>query len=137
MTVLTGANFYLEFAGVPVLGDYRKFDSGLELETVDGSAGGDSVRVEVATLFKVRPKLTMIIDNDAYGLAIRAVMKEGQAGNLIWGPYGNTAGLPKWGITCAVAKATPMPTYDKEQEMEIEFYNTLGTFLYDGRTITF
>ena len=137
MTVLKGSDFYLEFVSVPILGDYRKFETGLELETVDGSAGGDTVRVEVATLFKIRPKLTIIVDNDAYGLAIRAVMKEGQAGNLVWGPYGNTAGLPKWGITCAVAKAPPDTTFDKEREMEIEFFNTVGTFLYDGRTITF
>ena len=137
MTVLTGLDFYGEFDGVPFKGDYRTFEDGLELETVDGSAGGSTVRVEVPTLFKVAPKLKIIVDSDAYGLALAAVMKEGHTGNLIWGRNGNSAGMPKWGIAAGVKKATISNTYDKEKELEVEFYNTSDTFLYDGRTVTF
>ena len=137
MTVLTGVDVYIEFNGVALKSDYRTFEDGLELETVDGSAGGDTVRVEVSTLFKCQPKLKIIVDNDATGLAIQAVLKEGATGNLIWGRHGNTAGLPKWGIAAAVKKVTESKTYDKEAEMEVEFYNTSGSFVYDGRTATF
>ncbi len=137
MTVLTGLDFYAEFDGVALKSDYRTFEDGIELETVDGSSGGSTVRKEVATLFKVAPKLKIVVDNDATGLAIQAVLVEGHSGTLVWGRKGNTAGLPKWGISATVKKSTISNTYDKEKELEVEFYNTADDFVYDGRTATF
>ena len=137
MAILTGHDFYGEFDGVPFKGDYRTFDPGLELETVDGSSGGSTVRREVSTLFKAMPKLKIVVDNDAYGQALAAVLKMGHSGNLIWGEQGNTAGMPKWGIPVFVKKANISRTHDKELEMDVEFAVNADDFLYDGRTATF
>lgn len=139
MAVLTGGSdsFYLEFNSVALTSDYREFDDGMEEDTVDGSAGGDDVRVMVQTLIKVDPSLTIIVDDNAEGQAIRAVLKIGQTGNLIWGPEGNAPGKPKWGISARCTAAPTKRTYDKEAEIEVKFANLQGTFVFDGRTATF
>lgn len=137
MTVLTGLGYYLEFDGVVIDNDYRSFDPGFEIETVEGTAGGDSVRLYVPTLIKVEPSGTFIVDNNANGIAIRAVLKEGNSGNLIWGPEGNAAGKPKWGITANISKSQVASTYDAELELEVTWYNEDGALLYDGRVATF
>jgi hypothetical protein len=137
MAVLIGANIYLEYQGVSLVGDERKFDPGLQWDTTEASAGGDAVRVYTKTLLKVEPKLTLIVDTNASGIAQRAVLKLGATGNLIWGPEGNAAGKPKWGVVADIKKSTPSFQYDKEQELEVEFFVSSGALLYDGTTITF
>jgi len=137
MTVLIGSQFYVEYDGVAIIGDSRNFDPGFEIETVEGSAGGDAVRNYVPTLIKCEPSGTFIVDNNAAGIAIRAVLKEGNDGNLIWGPEGNATGKPKWGVAANISKAQVAMTYDAEQEMEVTWYVTSGALLYDGRSATF
>lgn len=139
MTVLTGGidNVYIEFASVVLTSDYRELDDGMEEDTVDGSAGGDDLHVMVQRLIKVDPKVKVIVDDNATGQAIRAVLKMGQEGNLIWGPEGNGAGKPKWGILARCVAAPTARTYDKEAELEVKFVNLQGTFVFDGRTDTF
>lgn len=137
MTVLTGLDYYLEYDGVAIKGDYRNFDPGFEFDTVEGTAGGDTVRNYVPTLIKVEPSGTFIVDNNAAGIAIRAVLKEGNDGNLVWGPEGNATGKPKWGVACNISKAQVSATYDAEQEIEVTWYVASGSLLYDGRSATF
>jgi hypothetical protein len=137
MTVYIGQTFYGEFDSVPFQGDTRLFDDGMEQQTAEASAGGDAIAVEVATMLKATPKLKIVVDSDAYGLALAAVLKIGHSGNLIWGPRGNTAGMPKWGLAVTVKKASDPHTYNKELEMDVEWYVYSGSLVYDGRTITF
>jgi hypothetical protein len=138
MTVKTGLGFYVEYDGVSIWSDSRNFKPNLEYETVEGSAGGDTLRNYVPTLLKCDPELTLIVDDNAAGQAIRAVLKEGNDGNLIWGFEGNVVGKPKWGITANISKAqVDDVTYDGELEIKVKFYSTAGTLLFDGRTATF
>lgn len=137
MTVLTGLGYYLEFDGVVIDNDYRSFDPGFEIETVEATAGGSTARSYVPTLIKVEPSGTFIVDNNANGIAIRAVLKEGNSGNLIWGPEGNAAGKPKWGITANISKSQVAATYDAELELEVTWYNEADDLLFDGRSATF
>ena len=137
MTVLTGQILYLTFNGVNLFSDYRSFDSGMEEDTTEGSAGGDAIRVKVKTLDKIEPKLTIVVDDNAAGVTIRNALKVGASGPLIWGYEGNAAGKPKWGVTARITKSYPKETYDKELELDVEFSVSDGAYLFDGRTATF
>lgn len=134
MTVLTGQNFYLEFAGTAITSLYREFDDGMERESSESTAGFDAVRNYVPTLFKVEPKLKAILDDASAALEKFEI---GTSGTLIWGPHGNSAGKPKWGIACRVKSAPNKRKYDEAVEIEVGFEVTTGTWTYDGRTDTF
>jgi hypothetical protein len=131
MTILIGQQSYVEFAGVALISDARKFDDGLMYDTTEASAGGSSIRRFRVTLLKAEPKMSVILDDDAAGQTIRAVLKLGQTGSLIWGPQGNSAGQPKYGITAQVSKANTPNEYDKEQEIEVEWINTADDMLFN------
>lgn len=132
-----GAAAYIQFNTAVVSGLYRTFDPGTETEFVDTSAAGNGLRTYAPTLRNVAPTMTLIADTDEMGTAateIITALREGAEGSLVWGPYGTTAGLPKWGITARVAKHNPSLTYDGETEIEIEFINIGSAFLFDGAT---
>lgn len=137
MTVLSGDVLYLTFQGVSIHTDFRSFDPGIEYQTADATAGNDVAMSEILTKIKVAPKLKVVVDNDATGLAIRAALKLGQSGQLIWGEHGNATGLPKGGINATVKKSTVSGDPNKEQELDVEFMNTSGTLLFDPRTAVF
>lgn len=137
MTVLTGDNFYLEFDGVAIFSDYREFDPGMDYDTAEGTSGGSRLRKHVTTKLKVEPKLKAIFDDDATGDSIAAVLEVGHVGNLVWGDYGNTAGMPRAGIRAMVKKANRPSTYDKEREYDVEFINLDDDWVYDPANSTF
>lgn len=134
MTVLTGKDFYLEFNGVAVTGIYRKFDDGMEQESAEATSGTDAVRNYVSTLIKIEPKATVVLNDASSALA---QLKMGTTGTLIWGPQGNGAGKPKWGVAARVKAAPVSRTYDAEVEIEVTWEVTSGTLTYDGRTDVF
>lgn len=137
MAILTGDTFYLEFNGVVFKGDYREFDPGIDYDTAEGTAGGDEIRRHTRTKLKVEPTGTFVVDDDAYGVAMKAVLKVGQQGNLIWGSLGNSAGSPKAGILAEVKKANLADTYDEEKEWDVEWINVSGSWVFDPNTATF
>ena len=140
-TRLTGASLYVEFKGINISGNYRSFDPGLELEVVDTSAGGSTLRTYEKTLFNIQPTMTVIYDfgtsGTPLGTAILAVLKEDQTGTLIWAPEGTATGKPRWGILARVTTANASFTYDAEVEREIAFANLQSEFIYDGRTAVY
>lgn len=137
MTVLTGDTFYLEFDGVVLTSDYREFDPGVDYDTAEGTAGGDTLRKHMTTKLKVEPTATIVVDSDATGLLIAGVLEEGHTGNLIWGPKGNGTGMPKAGIVAKVKKVNIPSTYDAEREYDVEWINTDGAWLFDPTSATF
>lgn len=133
----TGADYYIAFKGVDITPRYRRFDPGLREETADVTAGGDQVRLYAPTLRVVNPRLTGIYDSGtAIGTAILAALTEGGEGTLLWGPEGTATGRPKWGILARVTRFNIPAEYDGETEIEVEWANRAGAFLFDGRTAT-
>lgn len=133
----TGNALYVSFDGVVIDTLYRSFDPGTELEFVDVSAGGDALRVYAETLRSVAPTMTLINDTAEMGTSTTLIfnaLTEGNEGSLVWGPFGTSAGMPKFGITAKVSKVNPSHTYDAEVEYEVEWQNTGSAFLFDGRT---
>lgn len=137
MAVLTGDNFYLEFDGVGLFSDYREFDPGIEYDTAEGTSGGSTLRRHVVTKLKVEPTLTMVLDDDATGDSIAAVLQVGHIGNLVWGDYGNAPGMPRAGIRAQVVKANRPSTYDEEREIEVTFINLDDDWVYDPAVSVF
>ena len=133
---LDGKSLYLEFDGLVIDTDYRDFDPGLSEVNTDSTAGAD----DLTSTHKIRdtcvPTLSVLLQGDAAGLAIRAKLAHGAEGNLIWGPRGNTAGLPKWGIEARVASNLPL-SHGAEQVLDITFENTGRGWLFDGESDTF
>lgn len=131
----TGADYVIQFRGVDITPRYRSFDPGLREETADITAGGDQVRLYAPTLRTVAPRLSGIYDGGTVtGTAILGALKEGNEGTLLWGPEGTAAGKPKWGIVGRVTRFNVPADYDGETEVEVEWSNLQGTFLFDGRT---
>jgi hypothetical protein len=135
MARLVGRDFYATFKGISMVAiPFRTFDDGLEEEMAEGSGGSDAIRNYVKTLDKIEPSFEWVYDNGTAGTALAAVLEPGQEGTLLWGPRGSAAGLPKWGVTCRVVKATPDITYDDVQIDKVKFVVTSGSYVFDGRT---
>lgn len=128
---------YIEFDGLAIDTDFREFDPGIDGVYVDSTAGADDLESMHPIRMTANPTGSFLIDDSAAGLAILVKLKEGATGNLIWGPRGNTAGYPKWGIEAEVKKAQATFSHDAEQVLEVEFVNKGRTWLYDGRSSTF
>lgn len=134
MTVLTGQEFYLEFDGVEIKSLYREFEDGMEQESAEATAGNDAVRNYVPTIMKIEPKGKFVLNE---GSAALAKLKLGTSGTLIWGPQGNSAGEPKWGVACRIKSVPVKRKYDGEVELDVSWEPTSGTLAFDGRTATF
>lgn len=137
MAVLTGKEFYLEFDGQDLTNDLLRFDDGLVLEQAEATTVGESVRRYISTRYTVAPKAKILLATDATGQAIRGKCKVGTEGLLVWGPEGNEAGQPKWGIVCRVVSAPVVRDYDHEVEIEVQWKPVSGSFTYHGNTAVF
>jgi len=130
-------DLYIEFDGLAIDTDFREFDAGIDEILVDSTAGADEVESQHYIRDTVAPTGTFLIEDSAAGVLIQAKLEQGNTGNLIWGPEGNSTGDPKWGIEARVKKANIAFSHDAEQMLDVEFVNTGREWLYDGRTDTF
>jgi hypothetical protein len=133
---LDGTIAYVEFDGVEISVDFREFDPGLDEVSVDSTAGDDGLESSHKIRETVEPTMTVLIQDDATGQAIKAKLKHGQTGNLIWGPEGNSTGKEKWGIEARVVVNRAL-AHDAEQILDITFKNIGRDWLFDGRTEAF
>jgi|SaaInl7_200m_RNA_FD_contig_21_1776474_length_1028_multi_20_in_0_out_0_3 hypothetical protein len=128
---------YLEFDGLAIDTDFREFDPGIDEILVDSTAGADEVENQHRIRDTVAPTASILVEDSAAGLLIAAKLEHGTTGNLIWGPRGNTAGYPKWGIEARVKKANTAFSHEAEQVFDVEFVNVGREWLFDGRSDTF
>jgi len=133
MAPITGRDLYVEFLGVDITGIFRNFDPGLDHDTVEVTAGGDSLRKHALTIEKCEPTLTAIYDPADAALA---KLQQGSAGTLTWAPEGTATGKPKWSIDAKVSRANHAIGYDQEVEVDGAFVNIGSVFIDDGRTAT-
>lgn len=136
---LTGKNLYVGFIDgsgtATISGDQTAFDTGLEQETVDASAGSDDWRVFLPTMKNGSFKLETYYKG-TNGTATLARLEMGDAGTLLWGPEGTATGKPKWGIPVLVTKNDYSFPFDNLIKVTIEFQQQ-GDLAYNGNTITF
>lgn len=133
----SGLDYYVEFNGLALSIGVREFDPGIDTVTVDSTAGADGLETTHPIRMTSAPTLTLLIDKSAEGIAIKAALKAGTKGNLIWGEEGNATGKPKWGIYAEVKKANVPMSHDAEQVLDVEFINHSRNWLFDGRVATF
>ena len=133
----SGHLLYLEFGGLQIDTDFLEFDPGTAAVTIDSTAGNDGLQSEHTIREAVAPKLKVLLQSDAGGLAIKAALELGVTGNLIWGEEGNAAGKPKWGIEAKVKMSNIALAHESEQILDVEFMNVGRDWLFDGRTATF
>lgn len=137
MARYVGNDWYGSFKGISLAAiPFRTFDDGLEEEMADASGGSDAIRNYVKTLDKIEPAFEWVPDTGTAGTAADAVLKAGQEGTLLWGPYGTATGMPKWGVNCRVTKATPSIQYDDVLTKAVKFVVIDGSYVFDGRTAT-
>lgn len=128
---------YLEFDGQSLVTAFRKFDPGVSEDVVDATSGADGLSSEHTIRATVAPTGEFLVLDDATGQAIRAKLKVGTTGNLIWGEEGNASGKPRGGITARVKKANIAFSFDGEQVIQVEWSNTSADWLYDPNSSTF
>jgi len=131
-----GKSLYLEFAGVVIDTDYREFDPGLTEVNTDKTAGADALTSTHKLRDTVIPTLSILLKDSVASEAIATALAHGATGNLIWGPDGNTAGEPKWGIEARVVSNVAQ-SFNAETMMDVTFENNGTDWLFDGRTDTF
>ena len=135
-STLDGTIAYVEFGGLEISVDFRSFNPNIDEVAVDATAGDDALESSHKIREVIEPTMTILIQDDATGQAIKAALKHGNTGNLVWGPEGNTTGKEKWGIEARVVVNREV-AHDAEQILDITFKNTGRDWLYDGRTATF
>ncbi len=117
---------------VTLHGDYRSCEYNREMETVDGSAGGDGARAAKATLKKFGATVEVCYTGTA-GSATMTRLALGASGTLIVSPQGTATGKPKGGGPMIV-KGAPLPvTFDDLVVYTITFEGA-GNELYDPFT---
>ena len=131
-----GKSLYLEFAGVVIDTDFRDFDPGISEQETDSTAGADGLVSSHKIRDMVDPTLSILLQDDASGDAIRAALEHGNTGNLIWGPDGNGTGERRWGIEARVVANLPLG-HASEQVLDVTFKNIGRDWLYDGNSSTF
>lgn len=136
---LTGKNLYvgwIDATGTATIsGDQTSFDTGLEMETVDASAGADNWRVFLATMQNGSFKMESYFKG-TNGTAVQARIEQGDTGTLLWGPEGTAAGKPKWGIPALVTKSDYTFPFDNLIKVTTEWQQQ-GDLAYNGNTIVF
>lgn len=132
----TGKELYLEFAGTPIDLDFRDFDPGVTEVSADSTAGADALTTTVKIRETVAPSFSILVQSDATGLAVYALLEHGAIGNLIWGSNGNGVGEPKWGIEARLM-VNEVSNHGGERLLDVAVENTGRDWLFDGRTDTF
>lgn len=131
----SGHVVYIEFGGVAIDTDFRSFDPGIDSVETDATAGADALESSHQIRETVAPTGQFLIETTE--TALLAKLEQGVTGNLIWGPEGNTTGMPKWGIEARIKKSNIAFSHDGEQVIDVEWVNTGRDWLFDGRTDTF
>jgi hypothetical protein len=90
MAKYTGNALYLAFHGVALNTDFRSFSDTETIDTVDASAGADTVKTYLTTL-KDGTASGEFVDQTG-GSAIWTALTPGTAGTLEWGPEGTASG---------------------------------------------
>jgi len=91
---LKNKDYYFEFRGVAMHGDYTKFDWSGQAKAVDLTANGDAAEFEEPGTKRYDPSFEAFY-RGAAGTAITAELREGLKGTVTWGPEGTAAGKPK------------------------------------------
>ena len=131
----SGHVVYIEFDGVVIDTDFRSFDPGIDSVETSSTAGLDGLESSHLIRETVAPTGQFLIETTE--TAILEALEQGNTGNLIWGPEGNAAGKPRWGIEARIKKSNIAFAHDGEQVIDVEWVNTGRTWLYDGRSSTF
>lgn len=133
----SGHKYYVEFDGVDLSAFVRDFDPGTGGVYVDSTAGNQALETTHRIRGSVNPTATILVDDSASGLAVRAVLEESNTGNLIWGENGNTSGQRKGGISAICTKSNIVGSHEAEQVIDVEWGNVGLDWLYDPNSATF
>ncbi len=131
-----GLDYYIEVGGTDYTEFFISFDPGLSKKFVDATAGDDAVQSKVGIRMVCEPSGDILIEDGAAGLALQALLEEGNVTTLHWGARGNTTGYPKWGIDVEIEKGNIPMKHDDKQVISVVFANVGKAFLFDGRTDT-
>jgi len=124
---------YVSFDGVK-LTELQAWDPGRSTVTADTTAAGDALETAGAIRETLAPTASVMVTTDGTGVALRAKLYVGKTGPLLWGPNGNTAGMPKNGVSARIDKCDPVLERDNEQMIDIEWSVIDPTYLFDERT---
>lgn len=126
MPALTGKTLYVAFKGTNISGDYRKFDPGDGIGTVDQSAGADAAETYLPTLTTGDATYAALLQAD--GSEVYTALAPGGEGTLEWAEEGTAdAKMRHWVNAIVTGRKQSIPYKDV---IELS-----ATFLYSG-TVT-
>jgi len=126
MAGLTGKNLYVAFNGTNISGEYRKFDPGEGIGTVDQSAGADAAETYLTTLTTGDATYVAVLQED--GSVVYTALAPGGEGTLEWAEEGTADGkMRHWVNAIVTGRKQPIP-YKEMIELSV-------TFLFSG-TVT-
>lgn len=114
---------------VTATGDQTSFDVDRSIDLLDATAGNVSDKEYINGL-KDGTATLKIYDTGAAGSALAAALVEGNAGTLLYGTQGTTAGKPKAGFAAITKSHKLTEPFDKVVEIEVQFQKS-GAMLYD------
>ena len=89
MAEMTGKSLYVAFCGTALAANYRSLDAGETIDTVDKSAGADTVKTYLTTLKDGSSSFGGLYIGSTHPAESWAL---GAEGTLEWGEQGTTAG---------------------------------------------
>lgn len=123
MAEFTGQNMVLQWiytgGTATISGDYRKFDFPPARDLVESSAGSDTGRTDIATLWNYTCALTAVMQTG--GTVLEDALVSGTNGTIICGPEGTASGKRKYTIPAMSLGANFNFQYDQVVELNCSF----------------
>lgn len=125
--------YFVQFDGLSIDVGRESFE--VNRGVVDSDTTGMTDGLESSTRIRdtCEPSMTVIVDESTNGAAIDAKLVHGATGLLIWGPKGNAAGKPKYGIWARVDRQD-MASKGDRLAFDIVFKNEGNDWEFDYDT---
>ena len=120
MAHISGANLYVEFAGVQISGDQRSLSFDESINIIDTTAGADTDESHVTGTRSATISLTVLYAGTD-GSAAEQVLYAGNSGTLTWGPEGTASGKPKYSCVATCDGMSPNFPFDGEVTFDASF----------------
>ena len=109
----TAETLYISYRGVVVDVDFRSMSVTESVDTVDSSAGVSRARTHIQTLNNAEFTIEYLEQLTTAGSAIRAALRLGADGTLIYAPEGTAVGKPRYSCIATVTGVDRSYPYDE------------------------
>jgi hypothetical protein len=134
---LTGKNLYIAFGSTVLSAAQRSLSITEEQETADVTAGADTYRNFANTVRMIEAEAELVYQDGTAGSAILAALTLGAEGTLVWGPEGNTTGLPRKGFLARVVNVSQDIPFDDAITITLGWQMAGTALVYNGITDKF